>query len=67
MDFDQTWQETSTQRPLSSLHALGRSVDKDCLWLAGIFSDFSSASIQSIFTKLDNTQVSNVLDPIFAK
>ena len=64
MDFDETWQEASPQRPLSILCFLCRSEIQDGrpgLWLAETFFDFFSATAQWISTKLDRKQVLNVL------
>ena len=64
MDFDETWQEASTQRSLPSLCFSCRSEIQDGrpgLWLAETFFDFFTATAEWILTKLDRKQVPNVL------
>ena len=64
MHFDETWQETSPQRPLPSLCFSCRSEIQDCrpgLWLAETFFGFCSATAELILTKLDRKQFLNAL------
>ena len=64
MDFDETWQEASPQRPLSNLCFSCRSEIQDCrpgLWLAETFFGFFFTTAELILTKLDRKQVLNTL------
>ena len=64
MDFDETWQEASPQRPLSSLCFSCRSEIQDGrpgLWLTKTFFGFFSTTAEWISTKLDRKQVRNTL------
>ena len=59
MDLDETWQETSPQRPLPSLCFSCRSEIQDGrpgLWLAETFFDFFSTTVEWILRKLDRKQ-----------
>ena len=59
MDLDETWQETSPQRPLPSLCFSCRSEIQDGrpgLWLVGTFFNFFSTTVEWILRKLDRKQ-----------
>ena len=63
-DFNKTWQEARSQRPLPILCFSGRSEKQDGrpgLWLAETFYDFSSETAERNSTKLDRKQDLNVL------
>ena len=64
IDFAETWQDASPQRPLSSLCFSCRSVIQDGrpgLWLAETFFGLFSTTAEWILTKLDRKQVLNAL------
>ena len=63
-EFNETWLEARSQRPLPSLCFSGRSEIQDgrpCLWLAETFPTFSSETAERNSTKLDRKQDLNVL------
>ena len=63
-EFNETWLEARSQRPLPSLCFSGRSEKQDCrsgLWLAETFFDFSSKTAERNSTKLDRKQDLNIL------
>ena len=63
-EYNETWQEATSQRPLPSLCFSGRSEKQDGrpgLWLAETFFDFSSETAEQNSTKLDRKQHLNVL------
>ena len=62
-EFNETWQEARSQRPLPSLCFSGRSEKQDGrpgLWLAETFSTFFSETAERNSTKLDRKQDLNV-------
>ena len=62
-EFNETWQEARSQRPLPSLCFSGRSEKQDGrpgLWLADTFFDFFSETAEQNSTKLDRKQNLNV-------
>ena len=64
LEFNKTWQEARSQRPLPSLCFSGRSEKQDGssgLWLAETFLDFSSETTEGNSTKLDRKKDLNVL------
>ena len=63
-EFNKTWQEARSQRPLQSLCFSGRSEKQDGrpgLWLAETFSTSSAETAEQNSTKLDRKQDLNVL------
>ena len=64
MEFNETWQEARSQRPLLSLFFLGRSEKQEGrpgLWLAETFFNIFSETADQKSTKLDRKQDLNVL------
>ena len=62
-EFNETWQEATSQRPLPRLDISGRSKKQDGgpdLWLAETIFDFSSETAERNSTKLDRKQDRNV-------
>ena len=64
IEFNETWQKATSQRPLPNLCFSGRSEKQDGrpgLWLAETFFDFSSETAERNSTTLDRKQDLNVL------
>ena len=62
-EFNETWQEARSQRPLPSLCFLGRSIKQDGrpgLWLAGTFSTSSLKPLNGIQRKLTGSKISSL-------
>ena len=60
-EFNETWQEARSQRPLPSLCFLGRSEKQDCrpgLWLAETFSTSSLKPLNGIKQNLTGSKIS---------
>ena len=67
-EFNETWQEARSQRPLPSLCFSGRSEKQDGrpgLWLAETFFDFSSETAELKSTKLNRKKDLNVLYQVY--
>ena len=64
MEFNQTWQKASSQRPLSSLSFSGwskKQYGRPGLWLPETYFDFSSETAEWNSAKLDRKQDLKVL------
>ena len=67
-EFNETWQEASSQRPLPSLCFWGwskKQYGRPGLWLVETYFDFSSETAERNSTKFDGKQDLNVLYQVF--
>ena len=67
-EFNETWQETRSQRPLPSLCFSGRSKiqdDRPVLWLTDTFFDFFSETAEQNLTNLDRKKDLNVFYQVY--